>query len=123
MSNLSVVTCEQQVAHTPHYRTTLTGVGVTTEVFIELTSTWQVHHEHLFEDLDRSGSACCIGCGAHAWCESWVADGYQGERTHLWADDLYRAYMDRMERDREEVEAMKSEALALVAVLNPNEPA
>ena len=123
MSNLTVVTRKEQVNHTPHYRTTLTGVGITTEVFIELTSAWQVHHEHLFDSLERSGSACCYGCGAIAWCESWVADGNQGERTHLWADDLYRAYCERMEADRAEVEAMRKEALALVVSLDPNEPA
>ena len=127
---IGVVTRTEQVEHAPHYRTTLSGPEVSADVFLEINRSWQVLHEHMFTDLSRDGSAICHGCGARAWSEAWVAEGYMSENTHSWADLLYRAYMERQENDKAQYAALRnlaaqlnSSRVVLAAVVDEDAPA
>lgn len=111
MSTITCVTKVPEVTHTEHYRETL--IGVCQEVFVEVYSPWQIVHEHLFSDLDRSGNAICHGCGAQAWCESWVVAGFMADNTYGWADSLYRAYAERVDQDKRDYEYLKELAADL----------
>lgn len=128
MNTSTIVMQTERVKSDPHYRTTLSGPDVASDIFIEVRTSWQVGHEHHFSDLDRSGSAVCHGCGATAWCEAWVADGWQGAATHAWADSLYRAFASRAEADARQVTALKHLAAQInstrtAAKLDASEPA
>lgn len=128
MSGITVVEHVEQVQHAPHYRRTLTGPDVTSDVFIEIKASWQVAHSHHFTDLDKKGFAICHSCGATAWCEAWVAQELYGDGTHSWADDLYRAFMERYEADKAQITALKHLAAQInstriVAAIDADQPA
>lgn len=124
----TIVTAVPTVEHDEHYRTTIQGPEVTSEVFIEIKASWQVAHQHHFSDLSRFGDAVCHGCGATAWSEAWVADGVFGEATHRWADDRYRGYFARLGDDAKQVRALqelvaKRNSVTLMAPIDADEPA
>lgn len=111
MSKIIVLT---DVLHAAHYRTTITGPSVSAEVFAEI----ECECEHYFADLDRFGHGYCAKCKAHAWSESWVADGVFGEDTHSWADETYRMWCEEAQMD-----AAAEVAVEIIANLSPDEPA
>lgn len=107
-----------------------TSRGTVPEVFIEVNAVWQLAHEHLIDEIDRAGCGSCVGCGIRAWSEDWVSAGFMGDGTMRWTNDLLRSYMTRAEEDRAEFEQMRERAqnvhvprMALIADLDPSQPA
>lgn len=51
-------------------------------------------------EVDRMGYGICTKCEGHLWCAGWVADGWQGDGTVAWANDLAACFAERLPKLR-----------------------